>query len=145
MALKDTKLDSNGAQIANCFQKKKEDNCPAAWGSTSRPRLWCAWVKPVCLARRPIATFLVITWPLGSSSLQPLEQNHSCAPAVNSRNCIFILFTTLKIRFPKTNSLRIVALQEKRGWRPAPSVTILGWHHLLFFFVFLWDRKPTDW
>ena len=23
MALKDTKLDSNGVQIANCFQKKK--------------------------------------------------------------------------------------------------------------------------
>ena len=51
------------------FNKKKtKHNCPAARGSTARPRLWCAWVKPLCLARRPIATFLGITWSLGAQS-----------------------------------------------------------------------------
>ena len=145
MALKDTKLDSNGVQIANCFQKKKKTIIARQIGAPPP--------DPVCDVHElnrfvwhgaPIATFLGITRSLDSSSLQPLEQNHSCAPAVYTRNCIFILFTKLKIWFPKTNSLRIVALQEGRGWRPAPSVTILGWHHLFFFFCFLL-RPKTHW
>ena len=37
---------------SNCLFQKKHKNCPAAWGSTARPRLWCAWIKPLCLARR---------------------------------------------------------------------------------------------
>ena len=59
---------------SNCLFQKKHKNCPAAFGSTSRPRLWCAWVKPLYLARRPSATFLGITWSLGLSSPKRLNR-----------------------------------------------------------------------
>ena len=60
MALKDTKFDSNGVQIANCFQKKK---IIARQLGAPPPDPICDAheLTPLCLARRPSATFLRIT------------------------------------------------------------------------------------
>ena len=91
---------------SNCLLQKKHKNCPAAFGSTSRPRLWYAWVKPLYLARRPSATFLGITWSLGLSSPKRLNKILVAHLQWTLEIVIFILFTKLKIWFPNTNSLR---------------------------------------
>ena len=80
----------------NFFFQKNHKNCPAAWGSTARPRLWCAWVKPLCLARRPSATFLGINWSLDSSSPNSLNKILVAHLQWALEIVIFILFTKPK-------------------------------------------------
>ena len=61
MALKDIKLDSNGVQITiSCFRKSIKI---ARQLGAQPPDAVCDVheLKPLCLARRPIATFLGIT------------------------------------------------------------------------------------
>ena len=118
MSLKDTKLDSNGVQIAIVYFRKSIKIARQLLALSPDHVCHAHELKTPLLSTAPKWDIFRNILIFGFKLPQRPEQNPSCAPAVNTRNCYIHSFheTKMMIRWWNQNDESIVFFTSKPLW-----------------------------